>query len=69
MRRRRRVSTVETLHLMESRCISTEAKLQTKGEEYDALKKDLELAKKEVSYLQKKMAERDQYFLEKFIRL
>ena len=35
-----RVETVETLHNMESRCISIGAKLETKIEEFDNLKKD-----------------------------
>ena len=37
-----RVETVETLHAMESRCISMEAKLETKTEDFDNLKKDLD---------------------------
>jgi sugar diacid utilization regulator len=64
-----RVSTVETLHLMESRSISFEAKLEQKEEDFDKLKKELDAAKKEITYLQKKMAEKDQYFLDKCNRL
>jgi hypothetical protein len=36
------METVEALHNMESRCISVGAKLETKTEEYDNLKKDFE---------------------------
>ena len=35
------VETIETLHAMESRCISMEAKLETKTEDFDNLKKIL----------------------------
>jgi len=37
-----RVETVEARHAMESRCISMEAKLETKTEDFDNLKKDLD---------------------------
>jgi len=33
------VETIETLHAMESRCISMEAKLETKTKDFDNLKK------------------------------
>jgi chromosome segregation ATPase len=49
-----RIETVEALHNMESRCISVEAKLETKTEEYDNLKKDLEKVVREKNYLEKK---------------
>lgn len=42
-----RVETVETLHAMETRCRSVEAKLQTKTEEFDNLKKELTMVERE----------------------
>ena len=54
-----RVETVEALHNMESRCISIGAKLETKTEDFDNLKKDFDKVVKEKSYLEKKSAEKD----------
>ena len=54
-----RVETVEALHNMESRCISVGAKLETKIEEFDNLKKDFAKIVKEKNYLEKKSAEKD----------
>ncbi|CAD6212353.1 unnamed protein product [Miscanthus lutarioriparius] len=48
-----RVETVEALHNMESRCISVEAKLETKIEDLDNLKKDFDKIVKEKNYLKK----------------
>lgn len=68
-----RSSTCETLHLMETRCISTEAKLERQKEEFDREKEnlthDLNSSKREVAFLKKRMSEKDQYFLEKCNRL
>ena len=50
---------------MESRCISVEAKLETKTEDFDNLKKDLDKIMKEKNYLEKKSAEKDQKFHDK----
>jgi hypothetical protein len=41
-KKKERIETVEALHNMESRCISVGTKLETKTEDYDNLKKDLE---------------------------
>jgi septal ring factor EnvC (AmiA/AmiB activator) len=57
-----RIETVEALHNMESRCISVGAKLETKIEDYDNLKKDLEKVLREKNYLEKKSLEKDQNF-------
>jgi hypothetical protein len=57
-----RIETVEALHNMESRCISIGAKLETKTEDYDNLKKDLEKVVREKNYLEKKSLEKDQNF-------
>jgi predicted metal-binding protein len=59
-----RIETVEALHNMESRCISVGAKLETKTEEFDNLKKDLEKVVREKNYLEKKSLEKDQNFQE-----
>jgi len=64
-----RVYTVETLHIMESRCISMEAKLEGKTKEYQNLKTDYEKLEKEKRYLEKKAVEKDQKFHEKCNRL
>jgi hypothetical protein len=50
---------------MESRCISVGAKLETKTEEYDNLKKDLEKVVREKNYLEKKSLEKDHNFYNK----
>ena len=44
---------------MESKCISVGAKLETKIEEFDNLKKDFIKIVKEKNYLEKKSAEKD----------
>jgi predicted metal-binding protein len=54
-----RVETVEALHNMESRCISVGAELETKTEEFDNLKKDLDKVVREKNYLEKKSLEKD----------
>jgi hypothetical protein len=64
-----RIETVEALHNMKSRCISVGAKLKTKTEEYDNLKKDLEKVVREKNYLEKKSLEKDQNFHNKCNRL
>ena len=60
-----RVETVEDLHDTESKCISIGAKLETKTEDFDNLKKDLDKIVKEKNYLEKKSAEKDQNFHDK----
>ena len=64
-----RVETVEALHNMESRCISVGAKLETKIEDFDNLKKDFDKIVKEQNYIEKKSAEKDQNFHDKCNRL
>ena len=54
---------------MVTRCISFEAKFEQKEEDFGILQKDLYTAKKEIRYLQKKMGENDQVFLNKCNRL
>jgi chromosome segregation ATPase len=60
-----RIETVEVLHNMESRCISVGAKLETKIEDYDNLKKELEKVVREKNYVEKKSSEKDQNFYNK----
>jgi hypothetical protein len=60
-----RVETIEALHDMESKCISIGAKLETKTEDFDNLKKVLDKIVKEKKYLEKKSAEKDQIFHDK----
>jgi chromosome segregation ATPase len=57
-----KIETIEALHNMESRCISVGAKLKSKTEEYDNLKKDIEKIVREKNYLEKKSLEKDQNF-------
>jgi len=64
-----RVKTVDTLHVIETRCISMEAKLEGKTEEFENLKKDYEKIEQEKKYLEKKATEMDQSFHEKCNRL
>jgi hypothetical protein len=64
-----RVSTVETLHLMESRCISIEANLERKTEEFDNLNVEHRNLEKEKNRLLRKAAEKDQLFFDKCNRL
>ena len=64
-----RVETVDTLHVMETMCISMEAKLEGKTEDFENLKKDYEKIEREKMYLEKKAAEKDQSFHEKCNRL
>ena len=54
---------------MESRCISIGAKLETKIEEFDNLKKDFAKVVKDRNYLEMKSAEKDQNFYDKCNRL
>ena len=60
-----RVETTEALHNMDSKCISVGAKLETKTEDFDNLKKDFDKVVKEKNYLEKKSAEKDQNFHDK----
>ena len=53
-----RVETVDTLHVIETRCISMEAKLEGNTEEFENLKKDYEKIEREKKYLEKKAAEK-----------
>jgi hypothetical protein len=53
------IETVEALHNMESRCISVGAKLETKIEDYDNLKKEFEKVVREKNYAEKKSSEKD----------
>jgi hypothetical protein len=62
---REKVETVETLHAMEINCISIGAKLETKIEEYEKLKKDFSVLEREMVYVEKKSAEKDQVFYER----
>jgi len=64
-----RVETIDTLHVMETRCISMEAKLEGKTKECQNLKIDCEKLEKEKKYLERKAAEKDQKFHEKCNRL
>lgn len=64
-----RVDTVETLNAIETRCISMEAKLEGKTEEYSNLKKNYEKIEREKRYLEKKATEKDQSFHDKCTRL
>jgi chromosome segregation ATPase len=57
-----RVETVEALHNVESRCISMEAKLEGKTEDFDNLKEEFDNVVREKKYLEKKAVERDQSF-------
>lgn len=58
-----RVDTVDTLHAIKARCISMEAKLETKTEEYDNLRKDFEKIEREKQYLEKKAAKKIRAFM------
>ena len=60
-----RVKTVDTLHVIETRCISMEVKLEGKTEEFENLKKDYEKIEREKKYVEKKATEKDQSFHEK----
>ena len=64
-----RVETVDTLHVMETMCISMEAKLEGKTEDFENLKKDYEKIEQEKKYLEKKAVEKDKSFHEKCSRL
>jgi len=64
-----RVDTIDTLHAIEIRCISMEAKLEIKTEEYDNLRKDFEKIKREKRYPEKKATEKDQSFYDKCTHL
>jgi chromosome segregation ATPase len=64
-----RIETIEALHNMESRCISVGAKLESKIEDYDNLKKELEKIMMEKNYVEKKSFKKDQNFHNKCNRL
>jgi hypothetical protein len=66
---KQRIETVETLHDMESKCISVGAKLEAKIEDCDNLRKDLEKVVREKNYLEKKSSKKDQNFHDKCNRL
>ena len=53
-----RVETVDTLHVIETRCISMEAKLEGNTEEFEILKKDYGKIEREKKYLEKKAAKK-----------
>ena len=53
-----RVETVNTLHVIETRCISMEAKLEGNTEEFEILKKDYGKIEREKKYLEKKAAKK-----------
>jgi chromosome segregation ATPase len=69
VKEKERIETVEALHNMESRCISVGAKLETKIEDYDNLKKELQKVVREKNYVKKKSSEKDQNFHNKCNRL
>jgi hypothetical protein len=54
---------------METNCISIGAKLETKIEEYEKLKKDFAVLEREKEYVEKKSAEKDQVFYERCNRM
>jgi chromosome segregation ATPase len=63
------IEIVEALHNIESRCIFVGAKLETKIEDYDNLKKELKKIVREKNYIEKKSSENDQNFHNKCNRL
>ena len=58
-----RVETVEDLHDMESKCISIGAKLETKTEDFDNLKKDLDKIVKEKNILRRSLLRKIKIFM------
>ena len=58
-----RVETVNTLHVIETRCISMEAKLEGKTEEFENLKKDYEKIEREKKYLKRWKLKRIKVFM------
>ena len=58
-----RIETVEALHDMESKCISIGAKLETKTEDFDNLKKDLDKIVKEKNILRRSMLRKIKIFM------
>lgn len=64
-----RVETVETLHGMETRCISMEARLEEKFEDFDKVKVAYEKLEKEQKRSERKAAEKDKAFYDKCNRL
>ena len=53
-----RVKTVDTLHVIETRCISMEVKLEGKTEEFENLKKDYEKIEREKNILKRRQLKR-----------
>ena len=62
-----RVDIVETLHIMESRCISMEAKLEGKTKEYQNLKTDSEKLEKRKDTLKRRLLKRIRSFMKNAI--
>ena len=58
-----RVETVDTLHVIETRCISMEAKLEGNTEEFEILKKDYGKIEREKKYLEKRQLRRVKVFM------
>ena len=58
-----RVETVNTLHVIETRCISMEVKHEGKTEEFENLKKDYEKIEREKKYLEKRQLRRVKVFM------